>query len=105
MLVAACSGQATTDESQTQVESGEPTVPSAPAERRKVSKDELASAVGRDCKTPLNSEFKGSQGDQDFYVLKCSNEDFMVSIKVDGSTNVLECGFAEKMGVSCKNPW
>ena len=73
--------------------------------KRTVDRNELAIAVGADCKAASRSEFKGSAGDQDFYALQCQNKDFLVSVKLDGSTNVLDCGFAEKMGTPCWKSW
>ena len=72
---------------------------------RKLSLDELAKAVGPDCKAAKRTEYKGTASDQVFYSIQCDSNDFLVGVKMDGSTQVLECGFAGKMGTPCWEPW
>jgi hypothetical protein len=72
---------------------------------RKLSIGELAKAVGPECKTAQRSEYKGAASGQVFYSVQCDSNDFLVGVKMDGSTQVLECGFAGKMGTPCWEPW
>lgn len=105
LMVSAC-GSADSDPP-----GGEPSnasVTQAPAPSptlRDVSDQELAQAIGTGCPTVVRSEYKGETSGQVFYAADCGANDFLVSIKTDGSTSKLECSFAEKMGTSCWKPW
>lgn len=72
---------------------------------RRVEDAELATAIGAACDKVTRSEYKGEASGQSFYAAKCTSGEYLVSIKQDGSTAILDCGFAADMDTPCWQPW
>lgn len=72
---------------------------------RSVADAELAIAIGPACKKVTRSEYKGEASGQSFYAAQCTSGEYLVSIKQDGSTSILDCSFAADMGTPCWQPW
>lgn len=73
---------------------------------RKLATAEIAAAAGADCKGPTGSEYKGKTAEQVFYVLHCTNDDLLVSVKMDGSSSFMSCRQAAVLGVdTCAKKW
>lgn len=106
LVVSGCSspeGKSNADDTTSNAEAV--SIPAKPTLARGISDEELARAIGKECSTVSRSEFKGEAGGQVFYSAQCGADGYLVSIKADGSTSVLDCAFADKMDTPCWKPW
>ena len=77
----------------------------APAATAARATSDLARAIGPECGRASMSLLKGTTGGQEFYAVRCAGGDYLVSVKPDGSTRVLECAIAEAMKTPCWSTW
>lgn len=106
LLLLACEGYE--EQSPTPTNESTPTdVAASPSEPtiRRLSTSELAYAVGAECPTASRSEYKGKTSDQVFYAVQCEASGFLVSVKLDGSSNVVSCSLADELGTPCWKQW
>ncbi|MBL9065550.1 MAG: hypothetical protein JNN10_04575 [Sphingopyxis sp.] len=102
LLAAGCSAP---EDEQPPTAAVTPDVPTHQATGRNVAGAELAIAIGPACKKVTRSEYKGEASGQSFYAAQCTSGEYLVSIKQNGSTSILDCGFAANMGTPCWQPW
>jgi len=61
----------------------------------------LIRSSGYQCSSAYELRFYGSQQDNDFWIVYCSDGYYIVAFYPDGSTNVLDCKMAQVLGIDC----
>lgn len=56
---------------------------------------------GYQCSSAYELRFYGSQQDNDFWIVYCSDGYYIVAFYSDGSTKVLDCKMSHILGIDC----
>lgn len=56
---------------------------------------------GYQCSSPYELRFYGSQQDNNFWIVYCSDGYYIVAFYPDGSTRVLDCKMSKILGIDC----
>jgi hypothetical protein len=56
---------------------------------------------GYQCSSAYELRFYGSQQDNDFWIVYCSDGYYVVAFYPDGSTKVLDCKMSQILGIDC----